>query len=184
VHVNALIRATKQHETDWCRYREVTQSDGGLGMYDGNIDAADALITRTPGLALFLPVADCIGAAIYDLAQNIIMVSHLGRHSLEQHGAQKSVEYLVRTHGSIPSNLQIWLTPAAGKDTFPIWALNNQGLKESAYMQFHAAGITDAQIIDNPIDTTRDSRYYSYSEFLKGNRDIDADYAIVAMIIA
>jgi len=182
INVDALRRVTQQHETNWCRYREVTQANAGQGMRDGNTDAADGLVTRTPGIALFLPVADCIGTAIYDPIQRVLMVSHLGRHSLEQNGAQKSINHLVTTYGCKQSDLRVWLTPAAGKQSFRIWALDNKGLKEVAFEQLKAAGILKAHIVDNSADTTTDENYYSYSEFLQGHRSEDSDYAIVAIM--
>lgn len=181
VHVNALVRANA-HETNWCRYREVSSKDAGQGMRDSLTEHADALVTTTPGLALMLPVADCIGAALYDPTNNVLMVSHLGRHSLEQQGAAQSIDHLVSTYGSNPRDIKIWLTPAAGKEHFPIWALNNQGMKEIAFSQFAEKGVSLDNITDNPADTTTDASYFSYSEFLKGNRPFDADYAIVAML--
>ena len=182
VHVNALVRAQELHETNWCRYREVGPENAGQGMTNSDVTYADALITSSPGLAIMLPVADCIGAVIYDPDNRVMMVSHLGRHSLEQDGAVRNVEHLSSVYASVPSNLKIWMTPAAGQENFPIWALSNMGMKQAAFEQFARAGIIPGNIVDNPADTTTDSTYFSYSEFLKGNRAIDADFAVIVMI--
>lgn len=167
---------------DYCRYRQVSRSDGGLGMRDGAIFAADALITSDPGHALFLPLADCVGASLYDPTHHILMLSHLGRHNLLQNGGSASVKYLVKHFGSDPSQLRVWLSPAPGKDVYPIWDLDNKGFKEVVFEQLQAAGVNKANITDIDIDTTKDDRYYSHSEFLKGNRREDGRYAMLAMM--
>jgi copper oxidase (laccase) domain-containing protein len=177
-----LSRATIKHETDWCRYVELTEQDKGSGMLDDTVIVADAIITKSPNHCLLLPVADCVGTVIYDPLTHILMVSHLGRHSLEQLGGQKSITHLVTHYGSRPQDLQVWFTPAPNATVFPIWALDNRGMKEVAFEQLMSAGVPKANINDNPADTATDTRYFSYSEFLKGNRPYDGDHAIIAMM--
>lgn len=182
VNPDANRRAEVDHETDWCRYAEVNATNGGSGMYDGNAPATDALTTKQKDLAILLPVADCVGVALFDPVNEVLMVSHLGRHSLEQQGGEKSVQHLVDTYGSNPEDLLVWLTPAPNKIVFPIWALDNKGMKEVTFEQLANAGILTGNITDNPADTVTDFNYFSYSEFLKGHRDEDGDHAIVAVM--
>lgn len=167
---------------NFCRYIELSENDKGKGMRDNELAEADAIVTTQSGHALMLPVADCVGTVLYDEAHHVLMVSHLGRHSLEQNGGKKSVEYLIKNYGSDPESLKVWLTPAAGKDVYPIWALDNKGMKEVTFEQLLAAGIKREHITDSPIDTDKDPLYFSYSEFLKGNRPEDGDHMIVAMM--
>lgn len=169
-------------QEDFCRYVDVDVSKKGVGMRDGNADIADALVTTESHHALFLPIADCVGAVLYDPIKNILAIAHLGRHSLEQQGGQKIVEYLQKNHDANPKDIKIWLTPAPGKDAYPIWALDNKGMKEATFEQLFAAGILKENITDNPIESDKDPDYFSYSEFLKGNRTKDGDHAIVAMM--
>jgi hypothetical protein len=42
-------------------------------------------------------------------------------------------------------------------------------------------GISPDNIQLSPIDTTLDPTYYSHSEFLKGHRDTDGRFCILAM---
>ena len=168
--------------TNFCEYVIADDATKGKGMQDNDVFASDALITTDVNHALFLPIADCIGAAVFDPTHNVLAVAHLGRHSLEQSGAHKLINHLVKYYGSHPEEIKIWLTPAPGKDVYPIWALDNKGMKEVTFEQFKAAGILDENIIDNPAESDKDLNYYSYSEFLKGNREDDGDYAIVAMM--
>lgn len=178
--------ATRVHITydreDFCTYREVTSADKGIGMRDGNLKPADALVTREKNLALFLPVADCVAATFYDPEQEVVMLSHLGRHSLEQQGGTKSVQYLVEHYGSNPAALKVWLGPAPSKSSYPIFKLDNKGMKEAAFEQLATAGINKNNITDNPADTDTDDRYYSYSVSLKGDTAKEGRQAMVAML--
>jgi copper oxidase (laccase) domain-containing protein len=143
---------------------------------------ADAYIVTKPNHAILLPVADCVGAALYDSEHGVLMVSHLGRHSLEQNGAYNSVKYLIDHFQSDPKKLGVYLTPAASKDNYPIWALDNMGLKEATFQQLEMAGVPKENILDNPAETDKDERYFSFSEYRQGRRPEDGDHAIVAMI--
>jgi copper oxidase (laccase) domain-containing protein len=167
---------------DFCFYRIVDTTDKYRGMEDANVDFADALVTTTPGVALFLPVADCVATTIFDEEKAVLMLSHLGRHSLEQQGGQKSIEFLVSTYGVKPENLKVWLGPAPNKEAYPIFKLNNKGMKEAVVAQLAAAGIRPENVIDNPADTSTDNKYFSHSEFLKGNKPTDGRFAMVAMM--
>ena len=167
---------------DYCRYHEVTNHQKGLGMFNGDGIAADALVTREPGHALFLPLADCVGAVIYDPIQHILMVSHLGRHSLEQNGGYSCIDFLVKTYGCDPSKLSVWLTPAPGQKNYPLFAFDNRAFKDVVFEQLQMAGILTQNITDDPTDTTKDARYFSHSEFLRGNRTEDGRYALVAVM--
>lgn len=170
-------------EAPYARYLTLNDTSFGTGMSGDGIPA-DALITTEPEKALFLPVADCIAAVFYDPVHTVLMVSHLGRHSLEQEGAVSSVTYLAEHFGSDPQELHVWMSAAAGKENYPIWKLDNQGMKEAALEQLHRVGIRSEHITDIPADTTTDHTYYSYSEFLKGNRPEDGDHCVVAWMTA
>jgi hypothetical protein len=178
----ALHDRLNDGETDFCRYSEVSSTDKGAGMHDTNVIISDAIVTREPNHALFLPIADCVATAIYDPVRHVLMLSHLGRHSLEQQGAVKSVQYLVDHYGSSPADLLVWSSPAPNKEVYPIWKLDNQGMKEAWFEQMASAGILPEHITDNPADSATDLNYYSYSEFLKGHRSEDGDYGMVAMM--
>jgi len=183
VDIKQTTRVNIVHEGDnYCRYYELTEDHKGDGMqYDG-IVAADALVTKLPGHALFLPIADCVGAVIFDPTKSILMMSHLGRHSLEQNGGYESVKFLIDHYDCSPSDLKVWLTPAPGPDVYPLYKFQHRSLKNVVYQQLESAGILEGNITDNPADTSKDTDYYSHSEFLQGNRTEDGRYAIVAMM--
>ncbi len=167
---------------DYCRYKEVGESDFGVSMKGFDGEVADALITITSGHALFLPVSDCIATTIYDPEHQVLMLTHLGRQSLEQQGALQSVRYLVAHYNSSVSKLQVWTSPTINKDTYKIFKLDNKGMKEAFFEQMHEAGIQDSQINDHIADTGTDDAYFSYSQYLQGNKPQDGSHAMVAMI--
>lgn len=167
---------------DYCRYVEANEDQKGKGMQDFDAPIADAIVTRNQNHALFLPLGDCIGAVIFDPLKQILMMTHLGRHSIEQNGGYRSVRFLIDNYECNPSDLLVWLSPAPGQKSYPVYAFNNRSLKDIAFEQLFSAGIIKENITDNPADTAKDARYFSYSEFFKGHTKINGRHAIVAMM--
>ena len=167
--------------SDYCRYRTLGINEFGKGMYGDDIDVADALVTTDAKTPLFLPLADCIGAVLYDENKGVLMMTHLGRHNLEQNGALQSVHYLRDNHQVEVSNLKVWLSPAVGKETYPVYTQGGKGLKELAFDQFAIAGVPSSSIVDYDFDTATHPDYFSHSQFLKG-KGTDGRFAIVAMM--
>lgn len=167
---------------DFCRYSIIDQSSMGEGMYDEHTPPADALVTTTPGHALFLPVADCIAAVLYDSKHGVLMLSHLGRHSLEQNGGVRSVEFLQQKFETKPEDLFVFLSPSVNKEVYPIHKLGGTGMKEAVHEQLKNAGVPSANIYDDTADTATDPTLFSYSESLKGNKPSDGCHAVVAQL--
>ncbi len=167
---------------DYCRYSVVDSTQAGEGVSTESTIIADALLTREKDVTLFLPLADCVGAVIWDKNHTALMVSHLGRHNLEQEGGKRSVEYFMKQTGILPEDIRIYLTPAAGKDAYPIRSLGGRGLYETAVEQLISAGINKANIKVDARDTTKDKALFSHSEFLKGNQQADGRHAVFAML--
>ncbi len=165
-------------QPDFCRYQIVNEHQKGDSVL------ADALVTSTPGHALFLPVADCVATVFYDEEHSVLMLAHLGRHSLEQQGGVKSVEFLTKHFATEPASLKVWLSPAPSKKAYPIYALENKGMKEALYEQLLRSGIAMKNINDNSAETDVDPMYYSHSAFLRGDKPNDGRFAMVAMIPA
>lgn len=176
------VRVSYNEGDDFCRYREVGEGEKGEGMQNADFPAADALVTTISGHALFLPIADCVATTIYDEEHEVLMLTHLGRQSLEQHGGVKSVNYLVENYDSNPGTLKVWLSPTVNKDVYKIYELDNKGMKEAVYEQLAEAGVTTENITDNKDDTATNPNYFSYSEYLKGNKPVDGCYAMIAVM--
>ena len=166
-------------EDDYRRYMSIGDEYRGDGITRPSSVIVDALVTAQTGHALFLPLADCIGAVLHDPTQNVLMLSHLGRHNLERNGGSASVQYLIENHAVDPKNLKVWLSPAAGKANYPLHAFDNRGLHEVAVEQITSAGVIREKIEISPIDTTTNPNYFSHSEFLKGKREVDGRFCVV-----
>lgn len=179
-----LVRVTYDDTTDFTRYKIISDENLGEGIMEPEASmVADGLVATYPEQALFLPLADCVGAVLYDPVADVLMVSHLGRHSVEQHGGGKSIEYLVQEFDSNPADILVWLSPAAGKENYPLHAFEGRGLHEVITEQMVLAGVGTAHIEVSHIDTTDDDDYYSHSEFKAGNQHEDGRFAIVAMMV-
>ncbi len=182
----SMAQATRVHVTydspDFCQYRTVGENDFLDGMSGEASARADALVTTTPGHILFLPVADCVAATMFDEEHGVLMLSHLGRHSLEQQGGMKSIEYLVEHFNTNPKVVRVWLSPAPSKRAYPLFGLGNSGMKEAVFTQLEQAGVVRSNIIDNPAETDLDDRYFSHTAFLKGKKKSDGRFAMAAVM--
>jgi copper oxidase (laccase) domain-containing protein len=167
---------------DYKRYYEVGFEQKGDGMSFGSSIVADALFTRAPGIALFLPVADCVAAVLYDGQNRILGLSHLGRHNLLQQGGTASVQFMQREFGTPPEAISVWLSPAAGRSNYPLHDFENRSLHEVALQQLLDAGVLAGNVTIDSRDTTMDPTLFSHSEFLRGNRTVDGRQAVVAMM--
>lgn len=179
-----LLQVTYEDTTDFTRYKVVREEQAGEGALAPYSDTeADALVATRPEQAIFLPLGDCVGAILFDPTNHVLMVSHLGRHSVEQYGGQKSVEYLMREFDSNPSDIVVWLSPAVGRSSYPIHALEDKGLHEAIVEQIVAVGVDQSNIEVSHIDTAESDDYFSHSEFKAGNRHEDGRFAIIAMMV-
>ncbi len=168
---------------DFAKYRIVTAEDKSMGMMSPETgEYADALVVTEPNHALFLPLADCVGAILYDPVHHVLMVSHLGRHNIEQDGARKSVQYLLEQFGTTPSHLKVWLSPGVGKDSYPLHAYDGRSLHDVITDHLIESGVARDAIENGVIDTATHEDYYSHSEYLKKNETEPGRFAIVAMM--
>lgn len=174
-----LVRL-KYEVDDYKRYFVADDSYRGDGIVRESTVTCDAVVTLGFDHALFLPLADCVGAVLHDPVKNILMVSHLGRHNLEQFGGTACVDYLINNLSVDPTGLDVWLSPAAGKDYYPLFDFNNRSLHEVALEQLVNAGVLSANVEMSSIDSAGSDDYYSHSQFMKGARESDGRFAIVA----
>ncbi len=167
---------------DYCRYLSVGAEQAGDGITQEPSFIADALFTNEKNVAFLLPVADCIGAVLYDPNKQVIGLAHLGRHNLEQNGGAAIVRYMATEFGTDPGVVQVWLSPAAGRGNYPLHGFDNRSLHEVALEQLMAAGVNLEHISVDNRDTTTDHSFFSHSEFLKGNRASDGRQAVICMM--
>lgn len=141
-------------------------------------DIADGLATQQSGVGLFLPVADCCAVVLYDRTTDALMLSHLGRHSVERDGARKSLEFMKAQFGTRPDDVLVWLGPAVGSESYPIFKRGNKSLKELIVNDLKSVGVAEKNLEISPVDTARDRDYFSHSEYQKGRRASDGRFAV------
>ena len=74
----------------------------------------DALITDTPGMALYVSTADCTPILLWDSVTGAVGAAHAGwRGTVSAIGA-KTVEAMVREFGSKPENIRAAIGPSIG----------------------------------------------------------------------
>ena len=176
-----LVHLTYDGE-DYKRYFTVSSAVAGDGIVSPSTIVADALFTADKNTALLLPVADCIGAVLYDPTAQVIGLAHLGRHNLLQNGGAGVIDYMARDFGTDPTRLQVWLSPAAGREHYPLYDFDNRSLHEVAYAQLSSVGVSPENIIADTRDTTTDERLFSHSRFVAGGQSLDGRQAVVCMM--
>lgn len=142
--------------------------------------AADALLTRSPGVGLFLPVADCVATVIYDPTQRILAVLHLGRHSTMTELLPQMLERF-RAAGCHSSDLLVWMSPSAGKEHYrleyfekrsdPAWQDFFVERSDGIYIDMAGynrqrcldAGLVSENIHVSQVDTMADDNYFSHA---------------------
>jgi copper oxidase (laccase) domain-containing protein len=155
---------------------------------------ADVLYTETPGVGLFLPIADCVGTVLYDPVRHALALAHIGRHASIAKTMRKTIEYLT-AHGSDARNIKIWMAPSVDKEDYimdyfdqlddPDWDgfavaktdrihLDLKGFNKNLAIK---AGVQSENIEISPVNTARDKNYFSHSQ-----GDLNGRFAVVAMM--
>ena len=168
-----LVRVSYDTE-DYCQF--MTASENNSLPLGEDAARCDGLLTREPGRAIFLPLADCLGVVMYDTQNEMMMVVHCGAHTTIQRGAYRAVQYMVQA-GTLPENILVWLSPSVGKESYPVYALDGIGLQEAVVGQLAEAGVRESNIRQSNIDTATDERYFSHSQGDRQER-----FAIAAVI--
>ena len=149
----------------------------------GLMPGYDAVATNQTGKPILLSLADCVGTVLYDPRHEAVMVAHLGRHSTEQMGGTKVVEYMVGTYGTIPADLLVWLGPSPNGTDYPLYAFDNRSFTEVLCQQLRDAGVQQEHIEISSVDTSTNLQYFSHSQYLKGAQDTDGRYAVAVQLL-
>lgn len=142
--------------------RPVTRESAGLGATtpDTSPGDGDGLITREPGLALGVTVADCVPILLFDPSTGAIGALHAGRAGTVAGIATEGVLKLVSEYGVEPKNVLAVVGPSAGPCCYEVSpALRDEcvqqgviargpylDLWESNRRQLRGAGVQDAHI--------------------------------------
>ena len=176
----ALVYVTYDDDRDFETYKLARDVQSGVVAISQSV--ADAVATDKESVGVFLPIGDCCAVTLYDPVHRALMVSHIGRHSVEVYGGRKSVVYMNRNFGTDPRDILAWLSPSVGEQNYPITKRGDRGLKQLIADDLLDAGVEQGQIEISPVDTSTDDRYFSHSEFKKGNRDLDGRFAVFAQM--
>lgn len=144
---------------------------------------ADALITNTTDVALFLPVADCVAIALHDPVNNVIASVHAGRHSTVTDVIARVVGAMQLNFGSNPADILAWLSPSAQAGSYVMDYFDQADLPEwqpfakrnaegkinidlAGFNRFRLieAGLSSANIQMSAVDTASNPDYFSHSQ--------------------
>jgi YfiH family protein len=81
---------------------------------------ADAMVTRTPGLALTLRFADCVPVLFHDPVQKAIGIAHAGWPGIACKVLPQTVAILQAAFGSRPQDLIACIGPSIGPTKFEV----------------------------------------------------------------
>lgn len=98
----------------------------GASVVEGWIKA-DAFVTKVPGLAMLLPVADCNAVVYVDPVQQVMALAHLGWHATVHNLASELVNYMAEHYGSRPADLLIYNSPSIRASSYRFTHLSDIG---------------------------------------------------------
>ena len=179
LEIVARIRTIYAGRNDYTEYDEITKENLSKFLIDNpenEIPVSDGLVTKEPEIGLLLPLADCLGAVVFDEKKGIVGLLHAGRQNIEQEGPRKFMEYLVKTFGSRAEDIKLFFSPYALN--YQILKLDNKSMEEASYEQFIGMGILPENIIDHKIDNVSDDRFPSNS-----GGDATKRFAIVVKMV-
>jgi copper oxidase (laccase) domain-containing protein len=154
----------------------------------------DGLFTVEKNVGLFLPVADCTAAVVYDPVQQFLGLLHLGRHATYADLAAKAVQYFME-QGSRAEDLTVWMSPGAKRETYTVDVFDYDGeeawhgfyeKREGMYFldlpgfnqkRFIDSGVRAENIEVSPINTMTDDHYFSHR-----TGDANGRMAVLAMM--
>lgn len=85
-----------------------------VAIVDGPVDTppvADALVTRTPELALVVMVADCVPVLMTDPYAGVVAAAHAGRKGVELGVVAQTIRAMADL-GAQPARIRVWLGPS------------------------------------------------------------------------
>lgn len=169
--------------------------------------AADALVTKTSGIALWLPTADCCPFVIYDPVHKVVALVHLGWQSTNVDLASKVVAFLKQNHLTDPADLLVYSGPSIKAESYVFTKsiLDERGILDDARWQsfFHdvsrgtevdivgynvnslrLAGVLSDNIQICPVNTGKSLDYFSHhrAQLSKGV-EAEGRFATVCMIV-
>jgi YfiH family protein len=81
---------------------------------------ADAILTDTPGVTLFMRFADCVPILFYDSALEVIGVAHAGWKGVVKGTVSAAVEQMEKTYASKPGDIRAAIGPSIAAHHYPV----------------------------------------------------------------
>lgn len=150
--------------------REVTKESE---LLDG-----DGLFTSEKGIVLNVKIADCAAVLIYDPSNEVVMALHSGWRGTSQNISGKGISILKQKYNSNPEDLKVFISPAAGGDSYEIgedvaifFPNSVRRISDSKYLfdnkneisiQLINAGVKQENIEISQICTIKDTLYHSF----------------------
>lgn len=113
--IRQTVLSKQVHETT---VRPCGPEDAGKGLFYDRDYSADALISNTPGLTLFVFSADCGTVLLHDPDSGAVGALHAGWRGCAGGIVEKTVQELSRLYGAKPERLQAALGPCIGQCCF------------------------------------------------------------------
>ncbi len=84
------------------------------------VSGADALVTNTPGLLLFLLFADCVPVYLVDPVRKVIGLAHAGWRGTAENIAGKTMQTMTAEFGCVPSACFAAVGPSIGAGSYEV----------------------------------------------------------------
>ncbi len=175
-------------------YGLICEVDDGSTAKNTSEVVADALITRVEGVALMLPVADCVATVVYDPKTKTLALLHLGRHSTFTSLLGRVLAKMAN-EGAKLEDVIVWMSPSAHASHYimeyfdyedePEWRdfytkepdgyrLDLQGYNRQICLD---SGLKPGNIYISPVNTVASPNYFSHS-----TGDTTGRFAVMAML--
>ncbi|HLP18345.1 MAG TPA: peptidoglycan editing factor PgeF [Bacteroidota bacterium] len=151
-----------------------------IADHPGTYEFCDALITKMPNVFIGITVADCVPILMYDPTTQTVGGIHAGWRGTASKIVKKTIAKLLVQCEVKPSNLRVFIGPAAGRccyevgsevaGQFPESVVDRKedgramlDVKEANRIQLLECGVPDAQIEVSPLCTiTERGLFHSY----------------------
>ena len=148
----------------------------------GTVVEADALLTKTSGIALGLLTADCVPVIFHEPRIGIVGLAHCGWSGTHQKLAARVVERVVRSGGTADA-IVVYIGPSIHKELYLVQAEKLSQRDDPAWQPFLSegadgmwqvdvagyvraqliqAGVVPEHITESTIDTFSDTNYFSH----------------------
>ncbi len=91
--------------------------------WESNLDTiedCDALITNLSNVVLTILTADCVPILLYDPVQQVVAAVHAGWKGSKAQIVKKTVEKMIETFGSSPSDIKAGIAPSIGSCCYEV----------------------------------------------------------------